>query len=331
MILGDKGEMGSFESIPSKPMMASLSDAKVLITGASGFLGTHLFQRLCPISGEVHATSRTQRSNLKGGPFWWQMNLEDLGAVRSLLANVKPDIIFHMSGLASAIQTVEFVLPTFQSLLTSTVNLLTVATEVGCQRVVLAGSLNEPQSADPEMIPSSPYAAAKWASSAYGRMFHALYGTPVVIVRTFMTYGPGQDSRKLIPSVVLSLLRGESPKLSSGQWNADWIYIDDVIDGFLAAAQMPQIEGATIDLGSGMLVTVRELVEKVVRLLGCSTEPLFGVLPDRVFEPARKAEVLKTFEKLGWKPQVSLDSGLQQTVEWYRAQLSHSSMAPQSS
>ena len=308
--------------------MTSLLDAKVLITGASGFLGTHLVQRLCPISGEVHATSRTQRPTLKGGPLWWQTNLEDLGAVRSLFATVKPDIIFHMSGLASAIQTVEFVLPTFHSLLTSTVNLLTVATEVGCQRVVLAGSLNEPQSEDPEMIPSSPYAAAKWAGSAYGRMFHALYGTPLVIVRTFMTYGPGQDSRKLIPSVVLSLLQGESPKLSSGQWNADWIYINDVIDGFLAAAQMPQIEGAMFDLGSGALVTVRELVEKLVKIVGCSTRPLFGALPDRAFEPARKAEIRKTFEKLGWNPKVSLESGLQQTVEWYRAQCRSSSLSP---
>lgn len=310
------------------PIMTSLLDAKVLITGASGFLGTHLVQRLCPISGEVHATSRTQRPTLKGGPLWWQTNLEDLGAVRSLFETVKPDIIFHMSGLASAIQTVEFVLPTFHSLLTSTVNLLTVATEVGCQRVVLAGSLNEPQSEDPEMIPSSPYAAAKWAGSAYGRMFHALYGTPLVIVRTFMTYGPGQDSRKLIPSVVLSLLQGESPKLSSGQWNADWIYINDVIDGFLAAAQMPQIEGAMFDLGSGALVTVRELVEKLVKIVGCSTRPLFGALPDRAFEPARKAEIRKTFEKLGWNPKVSLESGLQQTVEWYRAQCRSSSLSP---
>lgn len=319
--------MGALESRPPTRIVAPLTDSKIMITGASGFLGTHLCRRLCERNGEVHATSRTKRSNLKGGPIWWQTDFDDLGAVRSLFETVKPDIIFHLSGLASAHQAVEFVLPTFHSLLTSTVNLLTVATEVGCRRIVLAGSLNEPQLDDHEMIPSSPYAAAKWASSGYGRMFHALYGTPLVIVRTFMTYGPGQDSRKLIPSVVLSLLKGESPKLSSGQWNADWIYIDDVIEGFLAAAQVPQIEGSTLDLGSGTLVTVRELVEKVVRFAGCSTQPLFGVLPDRVLEPALKAEVLRTFEKLCWKPTVSLENGLQQTVEWYKAQLSPSSMA----
>lgn len=300
-----------------------------MITGATGFLGTHLCRRICRESGEVHATSRSYRSNQKNGPIWWQTDLEDVGAVRSLLAKVKPDIIFHLSGLAAGIQALELVLPTFHSLLTSTVNLLTGATEMGCRRIVLAGSLNEPQLDDAGMTPSSPYAAAKWAGSGYGRMFHALYGTPVVIVRTFMTYGPGQDSRKLIPSVVLSLLKGESPILSSGQWNADWVYIDDVIEGFLAAAQMPQIEGATLDLGSGTLVTVRELVEKLVVLVGSSAKPLFGVLPDRILEPARTAEVLRTFEKLGWKPKVSLESGLQQTVEWYRAQHFTSSMAGQ--
>ena len=75
-------------------------------------------------------------------------------------------------------------------------------------------------------------------------------------------------------------------------------------------------------------MTVRELVEKLVKIVGCSTRPLFGALPDRAFEPARKAEIRKTFEKLGWNPKVSLESGLQQTVEWYRAQCRSSSLSP---
>ncbi|WP_447964765.1 NAD-dependent epimerase/dehydratase family protein [Nitrospira sp. Ecomares 2.1] len=308
------------------PLVETTSSWKartVMVTGASGFLGSHLCRHLGMRGVEVHAISRSQRDRQKGGPIWWQSNLEDFGAVRRLFESIKPDVIFHLSGLVSGIQNRELVLPSFHSLLTSTVNLLTVAAEMGCHRIVLAGSLNEP-SDDGESIPSSPYAAAKWASSGYGRMFHALYGTPVVIVRTFMTYGPGQETRKLIPTVVHSLFKGESPKLSSGQWKADWIYVDDVIEGFLAAAQVPQIEGTTVDLGSGRLVTVRELVERLVEVVGSGAPPLFGVLPDRVMEPARTAEVLKTFETLEWKPKVSLESGLEQTVEWYKAQLSDS-------
>lgn len=307
---------------------SSWGDCKVMITGASGFLGSHLCRHLSMKEGEVHAVSRSKRDRQKDGPIWWQSDLEDIGSVRRLLEIVKPDVIFHLSGLVSGIQDRDLVLPTFHSLLTSTVNLLTVATELGCRRIVLAGSLNEPPD-HAECIPSSPYAAAKWAGSGYGRMFHALYGTPVVIVRTFMTYGPGQESRKLVPTVALSLLRGESPQLSSGQWEADWIYVDDVVEGFLAAAQVSKIEGATVDLGSGMLVTVRELVERLVEVVGGGAQPQFGILPDRIMEPARRAEVGRTFEILGWKPKVSLESGLQQTVEWYRAQHFTSSMAGQ--
>ena len=316
-------DMSAPEPRPAK--QPQLTGAKIMVTGASGFLGTHLCRRIGQESNEVHATSRTPRARLKDGPMWWQADLEDLEAVRRLFANVQPDIVFHLSGLASGVQSLELVLPTFHSLLTSTVNVLTVATETRCRRIVLAGSLNEPQSDHAETIPSSPYAAAKWASSGYGRMFHALYGTPVVIVRTFMTYGPGQDSRKLIPSVVLSLLKGETPQLSSGQWKADWIYIDDVIEGFLAAALAPNIEGGTFDVGSGSLVTVRDLVDHVVKILGSSIQPQFGALPDRIKEPARKAELYNTCEKLGWKPEVPLKSGLQHTVEWYKSQFTLSS------
>ena len=296
---------------------SELKDLTIVVTGASGFLGSHLCRRLCPRSGAVYATSRTQRSNPEGGPKWLCTDLEDIEAVRSLFTAIKPDIIFHLSGLVSGVQSKELVLPTFHSLLTSTVNVLVVATEIQCKRVVLIGSLNEPSSDQPEVIPSSPYAAAKWASSGYGRMFHALYGTPVVIVRTFMTYGPGQDASKLIPYVVLSLLKGESPKLSSGQWKADWIYIDDVMEGFLAAALVPNIEGYTFDLGSGSLVTVHELVDQVVEIIGTSIKPQFGARSDRLIEPAREANLSSTFENLGWKPEIPLKMGLQRTVEWF--------------
>jgi UDP-glucose 4-epimerase len=300
--------------------MSQLRNSKVLITGASGFLGSHLCRHLLSRSGELHAVSRTQRSDPKEGIHWWQVNLEDLEAVRTIFFKIKPDIIFHCSGLVSANQTTDLVLPTFHSLLTSTVNLLTVATEAGCTRIILVGSLNEPKPELGENFPSSPYGAAKWAGSAYGRMFHALYQTPVVIVRPFMTYGPAQERRKLIPYVILSLLEGKSPQLSSGEWEADWIYIDDVVEGFTAAALIPNVEGNTFELGSGTLVSVREVVEQVGRIMESRIPPLFGELSDRVFEPARKANVTEACQKLGWKPTISLEKGLQQTVEWYRTQ-----------
>jgi len=142
-----------------------------------------------------------------------------------------------------------------------------------------------------------------------------------VIVRLFMGYGPEQNPRKLIPSVTLSLLRGEAPKLSSGQWQADWIYIDDIIDGLLAAAQVPHIEGCTIDLGSGVLVSVRTIVQQLVNLVGSDLEPIFGELPDRPIEQVLVADIAEAEAKLGWKPSIPLDEGLKRTVEWYRSQM----------
>lgn len=293
---------------------------KVLVTGASGFIGINLCRYLCKAGSQVHATSRTKQVTEPGGPTWWQGDLADLATARHLISSIKPDIIFHLSGMVGASPGLDLVLPTFHSLLASTVNLLAVSAEGSYRRIVLVASLTEPQASQNEITPGSPYAAAKWASGAYGRMFHSLYGTPCVMVRPFMAYGPAQDPKKLIPSVALALLAGESPKLSSGQWQADWIYIDDVIEGFLKAALAPKIDGLTIDLGSGTLVSVRTVIEQLVSVIGSDIKPLFGALPDRPFEQVRLADTASAFAKLGWKASTSLESGLLQTVGWYRDQ-----------
>ena len=179
-----------------------------MVTGASGFLGSHLCRGLRQAGAEIHVTSRRGHNEIDTDN-WWQGDMTDITTVRHIVQKIKPEVIFHLSGLVTAASSLDLVLPTLHSLLVSTVNLLTVASEVGCGRVVLAASLTEPIPDNTEATPTSPYAAAKWAGSAYGRMFCQLYGLPVAIVRPFMTYGPGQDSRKLIPYVTLSLLREE--------------------------------------------------------------------------------------------------------------------------
>ena len=294
---------------------------KVLVTGGSGFLGAHLCRRLVQEGLEVHAVSRSPRSSEPGGICWWQGDMAEICFVRDLFQKVKPGVIFHLSGLATASPDPDLVLPTLHSLLVSTVNILMAAAETHCRRVVLAASLTEPVAGGCEITPGSPYAAAKWASGAYARMFHELYGLPVVMVRPFMTYGPGQDERKLIPYVILSLLKGEAPKLSSGQQQFDWIYVDDVMDGFLAVAGAPNVEGHTIDLGSGALVPMHAVIGQLVYLIGARVEPRFHALPDRPYESVRVANINDSCAKLGWKPTTSLNSGLKYTVNWYRAEL----------
>jgi nucleoside-diphosphate-sugar epimerase len=109
--------------------------------------------------------------------------------------------------------------------------------------------------------------------------------------------------------------------LSSGRARADWIYVDDVVEGLLRTAIIPGIEGRTFDLGSGSLVSVREIVEQLIEITGSDVDPAFGILPDRPFEPERPANTTFMLNELGYHPETSLKRGLENTVSWYRQQL----------
>lgn len=306
-------------------MRSCLDGQRILVTGANGFIGSHLCLRLCQEGAEVHAVYRSQRPADFGDQRWWQADLADLEQVKKIVGEVRPEVIFHLASHVKGAPGLEHVLPTFRSNLQSTVNLLIVAAETNCRRVILTGSLAEPEVENGETFPSAPYAAAKWASSGYARMFHALYKLPVLIARVFMVYGPGQmDVTKLIPYVTLSLLQGKTPKISSGERLVDWIYVSDVVDGFLALAQAPDVDGATLDLGTGSLVSIRGIVQQLVTSIGGGVNAEFGALPDRPLEPTRLAKTAETFARIGWKPQVSLQEGLKRTVDWYRGKLESS-------
>jgi nucleoside-diphosphate-sugar epimerase len=296
------------------------SQRRVLVTGGTGFFGSHVCRRIVEAGGDVYATSRT-KTGVEDGITWFKADFSDLEAARATIANVKPSVVYHFAGSVGAAPDLKLVVSTYHSLLTSTVNALTAAAEAGCERIILPGSLTEALPDEDPPVPRSPYAAAKWAASGYGRMFHELFGTPTVILRTFMTYGPAQHASKLIPSVTRALLQGERPKLSSGRGKADWVYIDDVAEAFLLAASTPGIEGKTIDIGSGTLVPMRSLIETLVKVVGAGIEPAFGALPDRPGENQIIAQTGPAATLMGWRATTPLESGLRQTADWHRAQL----------
>ena len=303
-------------------MESRLVGQRVLVTGANGFIGSHLCERLRQEGAEVHAVYRSRRPTDLGDQHWFKADLAHLPEVRKVISRARPEVIFHLASYVKGAPDLEHVLPTFQSNLQSTVNLLTAAAESGCSRIVLTGSLAEPEVENGERFPSAPYAAAKWASSGYARMFHALYQLPVVIARVFMVYGPRQnDLTKLIPYVTLALLQGKQPKITSGQRLVDWIYVSDVIDGFVALAKAPGVDGATIELGSGVLVSIREVVQHLAELVGQGVTVELGALRDRPLEPTRMAKTDDTFATIGWRSQVSLIEGLARTVDWYRSEI----------
>jgi nucleoside-diphosphate-sugar epimerase len=289
-----------------------------LVTGGAGFIGGHLCARLAAAGMQVHSASRREHP---GSEFFrhWRADLEDFAAVGRLLDQVRPDYIFHLASHVQGAPDVKHVLPAFHGNLETTVNLLTAVAERGCRRFVMTGSFMEPTASPDDMTPTSPYAAAKWASTAYVRMFGLLYGVAVTTARVYMVYGPGQqDLTKLVPYVINCLLKGAAPSITSGGRLVDWIYAEDVAEGFMRLALAGDAIGKTVDLGSGAMIATSDLVALICRLVDRSIAPKIGALPDRPMEPTGAAQVEESLRMIGWSPRVGLEEGLRRTIDFYR-------------
>jgi nucleoside-diphosphate-sugar epimerase len=296
-----------------------LTGRTALVTGATGFIGGRLVTRLEQRGAAVYAISRQPPAE-DGAVRWRRADVEEIGDVRRAISSVSPDVIFHLAGETHGARGLELVLPTFRINLLGTVNVLTATAET-CPgaRVVLAGSLEEPASGEERV--SSPYAASKIGARAYAQLFRETMGLAVSVLRVFMVYGPGQrDLEKLVPYVILSLLRGEPPRLTSGLREVDWIYVDDVVEAFVASATADDLV-ASADVGTGEARSIRTLVARLVEIVDAPLDPEFGSVPDRPFEQVRIADAAATERALGWRPKITLDEGLRRTVTWYREQL----------
>ncbi len=292
--------------------------AVALVTGGAGFIGSHLCATLASAGMTVHSVSRREHHGTQSFRHH-RADLSDFAAVSHLLDQLRPDYVFHLASHVQGAPDLQHVLPAFHGNLQTTVNLLAAVAARGCRRFVMTGSFMEPTAAPGDLTPTSPYAAAKWAAGAYGRMFAALYALPITTARVFMVYGPGQqDLTKLVPYVIRCLLRGEAPAISSGRRLVDWVYVEDVADGFLRLALADGALGKSVDLGSGSLIATSDLVSKICRLVDPSIAPAVGALPDRPMEPTGAASVEDSLRTVGWAPRVSLDEGLSRTIDFYR-------------
>jgi UDP-glucose 4-epimerase len=295
----------------------SFAGRTVLVTGATGFLGSHLCGALSELGAVVHGWSRGTRSIAGETYRRWTVDVTDHDAVHIAIAAIRPEIVFHFAGLATAREDRGLVLPTLKHNLMGTLHLLLALTETRCHRVALPCSAEEARAPHCHAPPASPYGAAKTAATVYGRLFHRAYGVPVVLLRPFLAYGPGQEASKLIPHATASLLRQEAPELSSGTRVCDFVYVKDVVRAFLLAAVKPDAVGETIDVGSGVGTPIREAVELLVALSGSRIQPAFGALPDRIEDSMGSADTTSAKQFLGWEPLWSLEAGLSETLAGY--------------
>jgi nucleoside-diphosphate-sugar epimerase len=184
--------------------------------------------------------------------------------------------------------------------------------------VVLVGTCHEYGAGEAMEVldPYNAYAASKVAAWAFGRMYWRAHGLPVVTVRPFQVYGPGQPTQCLIPAAIRAAVSGEDLAMTPGEQERDFIYVQDVVDGMVATAETPGIEGASLDLGTGTGHTVRLVVERIWQLTDAKGEVELGALSYRSSEAMRLvADADRTAQLTGWRATTSLEEGLRATID----------------
>ena len=315
--------------------MQTLADARVLVTGATGFIGSHLVRRLVADGADVHALTSTVSSvyptrlvDVRSSITLHEGSLDDRSAMESLARRVKPTHVLHLGAYTHVGKSWQRVDECIQTNVQGTVNLLQALEPHGYERFVYTGTseiygdIEVPFREDAQVNPISPYSVSKYAGERYCRMFHQGYGWPVVMLRPFNAYGPAQSPDRVIPEIITRALRGDELRMTTGRQTREFNYVEDLVDGFVLAATVDGIEGEVLNLGNGDEVSMRELASTVLELLGNPIEAQFGALADRPTEIWRMfCDSTKARSRLGWAPRHTLAEGLDKTIAWYRKEL----------
>lgn len=298
--------------------LAGLAGRRVLVTGGKGFIGVHLRRRLLAAGAEVTGSSRSPPTEESLDHRWIAADCTDPEAVEALFKIARPEIVYHLASAGANTKDLAGVLPVFRSDLMSTVTVMTAAAQHGAERTIITASLEEPATlAEP---PLSAYAAAKTASGLFGRLLSAVYAHPVVILRPFMGYGPGQAATKLVPSAIRAALAGEPLRMGSGAKRTDWIFVEDLAEAFELAAQVTPVPDRTLDLATGATHSVREVVETINRLIPDAPAPTFDAAIDKPTDKVSgEPDMQATLDALGWRAKTSLEEGLGITIARARA------------
>ncbi len=308
---------------------------QVLVTGAGGFIGSQLVEALLRQGAKVRALTRYNARNDPGllrflapelAPALDVVagDLRDLAALQKAMQGVSH--VFHLGALIAIPYSYLHPTEVVETNVIGTLNVLLAAQTAGVQRIVHTSTsevygtaLRVPIDEQHPLQGQSPYAASKIGADKLAESFFCSYNLPVVTLRPFNTYGPRQSARAVIPTMIMQALTRDVIRLGNLDTTRDFTYVSDTVNGFLCAAQAENVEGRTINLGTGQEIRVGDLVQKIIQLIG---------KPVRVeIDPARlrpeKSEVQRLLSNnllaqnlLGWQPQVSFEDGLRNTIAW---------------
>lgn len=311
------------------------SGVSVVVTGAGGFIGSHLVETLVQAGANVRALT-SYRADAEIGMLR-MLPSEVLQAVELRRADVRdPDamtslldgseIVFHLAALVAIPYSYANPRVVFDVNLTGTLNVALAARETQVQRLVqtstseVYGTAQQvPITEEHPICAQSPYAASKAAADQLVMSFHRSYELPVTIVRPFNTYGPRQSMRAVLPTIAVQALAGDAVKLGSLDPRRDMTFVADTVAGFLAAARTPEAEGETLQLGTGIDHSIGDMVLAVEKAVG--HELSVQQDPQRMRPPASEVmRLISSPERMrritGWQPRWSLDDGVRELVGW---------------
>ena len=305
------------------------------MTGAGGFIGSHLVQRLVHQGAAVRAFVRyTSRGDIgllrmltseelalltiESG------DLRDAGAVTRAVEGM--EIVFHLGASISIPYSYRHPVEVAETNVLGTLNVLLACKEQGIGRLVhvssseVYGTAREvPISENHALQGQSPYAATKIGADKLAESFTCAFGLPVVTIRPFNTYGPRQSARAVIPTIITQALTQGTVRLGRLDTSRDFTFVSDTVSGLECGAQAEGVEGMTFNLGTGTYIAVGELAQKIIGMIGRPVK----IVVDPTRQRPEKSEVLRlvsdnrlAFERLAWQPNVELEDGLYQTVRW---------------
>lgn len=302
---------------------------RVLLTGATGFIGSHVARCMIAGGAEVYALFRPESDPWRIADIVDSLRIVpcDLLADEELqrrIDRIRPDLCVHLAWCAEPrkyLRSSENV-----RVLSASLQLATHLAKLGCGRFVGVGTCLEYDTSVGYLSESSPtrpqslYAASKLALHLVLQQLSAVTGMQVAWVRLFYLYGPFEDERRLVPSVIASLLRRQAARVTKGEQVRDFLHVQDVAAAIWSVAQS-DLSGP-VNVGSGTPVTVRGIVDRIGVLLGRREAIEYGALSYSPYEPMFVcAENRQLVEKAAWKPHWSLEDGLHDTVEWWKARL----------